>query len=221
MTKKAYRTAKRIHVKDKNHMSSSVEAVRDTAEIQAQAEKIAALEGKVTELETQAAELETQAKNASAQVQQIQAEYDKLKAQAAENLDGWQRARAEFANYKRRVEAERTELAANAGAEALRRVLPAVDDFERAMQTLPDELKDNPWINGVTMVQRKLNAALEQSGITPLVTNPGDAFDPNVHEAITHEDSDQVASGQIIGEVQRGYKIGDRVLRPAMVRVAR
>jgi|WetSurMetagenome_2_1015567.scaffolds.fasta_scaffold54575_3 molecular chaperone GrpE len=216
MTKKANRTAKRIHVKDKNQVSSSIEAVREAAEIQTQAnlEQIAALEGK-------AAELETRAANLSAQVQEAQAEREQLKAQAVENLDGWQRARAEFANYKRRVEAERAELTASAGAEALKRVLPAVDDFERAMQTLPDDLKDNPWVNGVAMVQRKLNAALEQSGITPLATNPGDPFDPNVHEAITHEDSDQFGSEQIIGEVQRGYKIGDRVLRPALVRVAR
>ena len=214
MTKKANRTAKRIHVKDKNQVSPSMEAVRDTAEIQAQAEQIAALESKVAELETQAATL-------SAQVLEAQAEREQLKAQAVENLDGWQRARAEFANYKRRVEAERAELAASAGAEALKRVLPAVDDFERAMQTLPDDLKDNPWVSGVLMVQRKLNAALEQSGITPIATNPGDPFDPNLHEAITHEDSDQFGSEQIIGEVQRGYKIGDRVLRPAMVRVAR
>ncbi len=216
MTKRAYRTAKRIHVKDSNRVNSSMEAVQEAAQIQAKAylEQIAALETKVTELETQAA-------NWSAQAQADQAERDQLKAQAGENLDGWQRARAEFANYKRRVEAERAELAASAGANALKRVLPAVDDLERAMQTLPDELKDNPWVNGVSMVQRKLNAALEQSGITPLATNPGDAFDPNVHEAITHEESDQFGSGQIIGEVQRGYKIGDRVLRPAMVRVAR
>jgi molecular chaperone GrpE len=217
MTKKAYRTAKRIHVKDKNRASSSMEttpeAVPEAAQIQAQAaaEQIATLEAKVTDLETQVAALSAQA----------QAEREQLTAQAAENLDGWQRARAEFANYKRRVEAERTELAASAGAEALKRVLPAVDDFERAMQTLPDDLNDHPWVNGVLMVQRKLNAALEQSGITPMATSPGDTFDPNVHEAITHEDSDQFTSEQIIGEVQRGYKIGDRVLRPAMVRVAR
>ncbi len=214
MTKKAQRIAKRIQVKDRNRVSSSMEAIQESAEIQAQAEKLAALEAKVTELETQAAALSTQ-------VEEAQAERDQLKAQAAENLDGWQRARAEFANYKRRIEAERTELAASAGAEALKRVLPAIDDFERAMQTLPEELKDNPWINGVSMVQRKLNAALEQSGITPLTVNPGDTFDPNIHEAVTHEDSDQFTSEQIIGEVQRGYKLGDRVLRPAMVRVAR
>jgi molecular chaperone GrpE len=216
MTKKAYRTAKRIHVKDKNRASSSMEAVPEAAQIQAQAaaEQIATLEAEVTDLETQVATL-------AAQAQEAQAEREQLTAQAAENLDGWQRARAEFANYKRRVEAERTELTASAGAEALKRVLPAVDDFERAMQTRPDDLNDHPWVNGVLMVQRKLNAALEQSGITPIATSPGDTFDPNVHEAITHEDSDQYTSEQIIGEVQRGYKIGDRVLRPAMVRVAR
>jgi molecular chaperone GrpE len=214
MTKKAQRIAKRIHVKDRNRVSSSMEAVQAAAERQANAEQLAALEARGADLEIQAAALSTQ-------LQEAQAERDQLKAQATENLDGWQRARAEFANYKRRVEAERTELAASAGAEALKRVLPAVDDFERAMQTLPDDLKDNAWVNGVLMVQRKLTAALDQSGITPIATNPGDPFDPNVHEAITHEDSDQFDSEQIIGEVQRGYKIGDRVLRPAMVRVAR
>jgi molecular chaperone GrpE len=215
MTKRAYRTAKRIHVKDRNRAKLSME-MQETAQIQAQAaaEQIAALEAKVSDLETQVAAL-------SAQAQEAQADRERLTAQAAENLDGWQRARAEFANYKRRVESERAEVAASAGAEALKRVLPAVDDFERAMQTVPDDLKDNPWVNGVLMVQRKLNAALEQSGITSIATNPGDLFDPNVHEAVTHEDSDQFGSEQIIGEVQRGYKIGDRVLRPAMVRVAR
>ena len=193
-----------------------MEAVQEAAQMQAQAaaERITALEAAVGELETQVAAL-------SAQLQEAQAECEQLKAQAAENLDGWQRARAEFANYKRRVEAERAELAANAGAEALKRVLPAVDDFDRALQTLPDDLKDNPWVSGVLMVQRKLNAALEQSGITPIAINSGETFDPTVHEAVTHEDSDQFDSEQIIGEVQLGYRIGDRVLRPAMVRVAR
>lgn len=193
-----------------------MEAVPEVAEAQAQAnaEELAALEAKAADLETQVAAL-------SAQAEAARSEHDQLKAQVAENLEGWQRARAEFANYKRRVEAERAEIVANAGAEALKRVLPAIDDFERAMQTMPADLKDNSWVNGVTLVQRKLNTALEQSGITPIAIESGDVFDPNVHEAITHEDSDQFASEQIIGEVQRGYKIGDRVLRPALVRVAR
>ncbi len=160
-------------------------------------------------------------KELEAELEQARTELEQAKVQAAENLDGWQRSRAEFANYKRRVEAERSELAANAGAEALKRVLPAVDDFERAAQTLPEDLKDQPWINGVLLVQRKLAGALELSGVTVIQAQPGETFDPNVHEAVTHEDSDQFTSGQIIGEVQKGYKINDRVLRPALVRVAR
>ncbi|CAG0957685.1 Protein GrpE [Gammaproteobacteria bacterium] len=143
------------------------------------------------------------------------------KAEAAENLDGWQRARAEFANYKRRTDAERIELSTTAGANVLTRVLPIVDDFDRAAATLPEDLKDQPWVNGVMLVHRKLTSLLEQSNVKPIVIGPGDAFDPNLHEAITHEESADIESGHIIGEVTRGYTLGDRVLRPAMVRVAK
>jgi molecular chaperone GrpE len=148
-------------------------------------------------------------------------ELTQTKAQAAEYLDGWQRARAEFANYKRRTEAERTELLVSAGADVLIRILPAADDFDRAVQTLPADLKDNAWVAGVMLVQRKLANGLDSSGVKPIPVQPGDTFDPNIHEAVTQEDSEQFASGQIIGEVQHGYKMGERVLRPAMVRVAR
>jgi molecular chaperone GrpE len=201
MTKKANRKAKRIHVKYKGVMSPTMEATQEPEIAPSQP---------VPEI-TAPPDL----------ARELEAELELVKTQAAENLDGWQRSRAEFANYKRRVEAERTELIASAGAEALKRVLPAIDDFERAMQTLPADLKDHPWISGVLLVQRKLNSALEQSGVTSIAVNPGDTFDPNLHEAVTHEDSDQFTSEQIIGEVQRGYKLGERVLRPTMVRVAR
>ena len=146
---------------------------------------------------------------------------NQAQAQAAEYLDGWQRARAEFANYKRRTEAERIELSATAGADVLMRVLPAIDDFDRAANTLPDDLKDHAWINGVMLIYRKLLNTLDASNVKPIVVQPGDTFDPTIHEAITHEDSDQFSSGQIIAELQRGYKMGERVLRPAMVRVAK
>jgi molecular chaperone GrpE len=142
-------------------------------------------------------------------------------AQAAEFLDGWQRARAEFANYKRRTDQERLDLLANAGADVLTRLLPIVDDFERAANTLPDDLKDKSWVNGVMLVHRKLTGLLEQSNVKPIQVTPGELFDPNLHEAITHEDSEQFGGGQIISEVQRGYRLGERVLRPAMVRVAK
>ncbi len=143
------------------------------------------------------------------------------KAQAAEYLDGWQRARAEFVNYKRRTDAERVEMSATAGIDVLRRMLPVIDDFERAAGTLPDDLKDNAWVNGVMLIHRKLMGVLDASNVKPIPVQPGDVFDPNVHEAVTHEDSEQFSSGQIIAELQRGYKLGERVLRPAMVRVAK
>ena len=113
------------------------------------------------------------------------------------------------------------ELSVSAGADVLKRVLPIVDDFDRAAATLPDELKDQPWVSGVMLVHRKLTNLLEQSNVKPIAANPGDAFDPNLHEAITHEAAEEIESGHIIGEVTRGYRLGERVLRPAMVRVAK
>jgi molecular chaperone GrpE len=149
---------------------------------------------------------------------------DQLKqsrAEAAEYLEGWQRAKADFVNFKRRMELERTEMFNSVSGDILARVLPAVDDFDRAVQTLPEELKDNGWVNGVLLIQRKLSGLLDQSGARQIPVEPGDEFDPTIHEAVTHEDSEEVMSGHIIAEVQRGYKMGDRVLRPALVRVAK
>ena len=141
--------------------------------------------------------------------------------QAAENLDGWQRAKADFINYKRRMEAERIEMFNTVSGDILARVLPAIDDFDRAVQTLPEDLKDNAWVNGVLLIQRKLSNLLEQSNVKLIPVQVGDEFDPTIHEAITHEESEEVLSGHIIAEIQRGYKLGERVLRPALVRVAK
>ncbi|HET7377445.1 MAG TPA: nucleotide exchange factor GrpE, partial [Anaerolineae bacterium] len=142
-------------------------------------------------------------------------------AQAAENLDGWQRAKADFINYKRRMEAERIEMFNTVSGDILARVLPAIDDFDRAVQTLPEDLKDNAWVNGVLLIQRKLSNLLEQSNAKLIPVQVGDEFDPTIHEAITHEESEEVLSGHIIAVIQHGYKLGERVLRPALVRVAK
>ena len=143
------------------------------------------------------------------------------RAEAAEYLEGWQRAKADFVNFKRRMELERTEMFNSVSGDILARVLPAVDDFDRAVQTLPEELKDNGWVNGALLIQRKLSSLLDQSGAKQIPVSAGDEFDPTIHEAVTHEDSEDVMSGHVIAEVQRGYKMGDRVLRPALVRVAK
>ena len=154
------------------------------------------------------------------ELEALRQELEEAKAQAAEYLDGWQRARAEFANYKKRNEQERQELFKLANSTLITRLLPIFDDFERAFQTLPSNLLSLTWIDGVALIYRRLQAILDGEGLT-LIETEGQSFDPLVHEAITYEESAEHEEGQIIGEVQRGYKLGDRVLRPALVRVAK
>jgi molecular chaperone GrpE len=155
------------------------------------------------------------------ELSKLRAEVERLQVEAAANLDGWQRARAEFTNYKKRSEAERSQLVFLTGVKIIEKLLPMIDDFDRALANLPDELQDNGWIEGVRLTRRKLVGLLEDEGLSLIEVAPGQAFDPTLHEAVTHEESDQFSEGQIIAEVQQGYRIGDRVLRPSLVRVAR
>ncbi|MDZ4765559.1 MAG: nucleotide exchange factor GrpE [Chloroflexota bacterium] len=145
---------------------------------------------------------------------------DAAQAQAKQYMDGWQRERAEFANFKRRTERERTETYQNASADVIKLLLPIIDDFERAMANLPADLVSNPWVSGVGMVGRKFERLLENFNVKA-VDPLGDIFDPSLHEAISMEDSTSVESGRVIETLQRGYLVGERVLRPAMVRIAR
>jgi molecular chaperone GrpE len=139
--------------------------------------------------------------------------------EAHANKDGWQRARAEFANYKKRVERERTEIFQRASLDTLKSLLPVIDDFDRAFQNIPEELSDNPWIGGVTMIQRKFENMLEKYEIEPI--DPcGEPFDPNFHEAVGTDDSDEIESGHVTVTLQKGYKAGNQILRPALVKVA-
>jgi molecular chaperone GrpE len=149
----------------------------------------------------------------------LQSELEKAQAQAAEYLDGWQRARAEFANLKKRVEAEREEIRSRSNEELLLKILPVVDDFERAFQELPPEMEDTAWMNGITMIMKKLQKLLESENVAPLEA-AGKPFDPQWHQAMMQEETEDYPDGICIEEIQRGYRLGDRVLRPALVKVA-
>lgn len=152
----------------------------------------------------------------------------KAEAIAADYLDGWQRSRAELANYKRRVESQRAEMALSANVGLLEKLLPVLDDLQLALANAPDNTADNgdlpgawqEWRGGVALIAHKFAGVLENVGVVPIETD-GQAFDPMVHEAVSHEEHPELESGQIIAELRRGYKLGDRVLRAAMVRVAR
>lgn len=149
-----------------------------------------------------------------------QQELEKAKTQAAEYLDQWRRTAAEFSNYKKRLEKEQAEQSRLAAASIIRRLLPILDDFDRAFRTLPSNLMGLTWIDGIALIHRKLQILLEQERVKPIETE-GKTFDPLFHEAVTHEEAEGFSEGQIISEVQKGYMVGDRVLRPALVRVAK
>lgn len=150
----------------------------------------------------------------------LEAELAKAQGQAEEYLDQWRRTAAEFANYRKRQEREQAEFIRQANAALIIKLLPVLDDFALAFEHIPEEGANHSWVEGFTLIYRKLQAILEQEGVMPIETI-GQPFDPTLHEAVTHEESDEVASGHVIAEVRKGYRLGDRVLRPALVRVAR
>lgn len=149
----------------------------------------------------------------------LEAQLEQVQAQAAEYLDGWQRARAELDNYRKRVIRERTEWEAAIKGDILLSLLPALDDFDLALANLPDDISKHEWVSGIILVHRKLRGQMETLGLSEIET-AGQLFDPLLHEAVTHEKSESHASGEIIGVMRKGYRLGDKVIRAAMVRVA-
>lgn len=147
-------------------------------------------------------------------------EIDHLTMKADEFSDGWQRERAEFANYRKRMGRDLDAQRDNFKVDIIKKYLAVKDDLDRALKNLPESLKSEPWISGIELIDQKLSTLLEGEGIVPVPTE-GLAFDPQIHEAITSEENDEVESGFIIEVVQQGYKLGDRVIRPALVRVSK
>jgi molecular chaperone GrpE len=137
-------------------------------------------------------------------------------AKIVEYKDGWARSQADFQNYKKRIERDNELMYANMKGDIIKKVLPALDDLERALQNRP---ADDAWANGIELIARKLQNMLDSEGLKRIEAK-GMAFDPNFHEAISHEPSDEVESGHVIDVVQNGYMLGERVIRPALVRVA-
>jgi molecular chaperone GrpE len=172
----------------------------------------------ISEEEVEALE-EDRVEDAIDELAVLQEELEQAKAKEAEYLDGWQRARAELANARKRFQRDQVQAYTNAQADVLKHVLPIVDDFERALETLPSNLSGLTWIEGVLLIRRKLDMLLEQSGVTT-IDAVGEEFDPFLHQAVTHEPSDTVPPGHVIAELQRGYTMSERVLRPSMVRVS-
>jgi molecular chaperone GrpE len=147
----------------------------------------------------------------------LKKQLEEVHAEAAEYKDGWQRAVAEFSNYRKRLDRENESTYQSAVASIAKHYLPVLDDLERALATRPADLA---WADGIELICRKLQAILEAEGIRRIEAE-GQPFDPNLHEAISQEPSNDHESGRVIEVIRNGYALGDRVIRPAIVRVAR
>lgn len=196
----------------------------DEKDKRAKAEQNAAedeiVEGEVLEEGENASETPAADVTLSQEYNALAEELQQAQGKAKEFFDGWQRERADFANYKRRVERDQQLVTQSIKGDIIKRYLTVLDDLERAMKTRPTDGPAASWADGIELVQRKLQNILEAEGVQRIPAET-EEFNPNRHEAITHEDSPDHTSGQIIEVVQQGYMLGDRVLRPALVRVAR
>ncbi len=154
------------------------------------------------------------------EVKALREELQQVQAKADEYLEGWQRARADFSNYKKRVERDQALVHQNAAGNIIKRFLDILDDLNRALKNRPESGKGAAWADGIELIYRKFLSILESEGVKPMEAE-GKPFDPNLHEAISQEESPDHESGTVIEVVQPGYLLGDRVLRPAKVRIAK
>jgi len=150
---------------------------------------------------------------AEKELEALKKELAQAVAKSEENLAGWQRAQADLANYRKKVEQERKELNESACSALILRLLPVLDDFERAESSIPEGSKDLPWVEGIRLIERSLRQTLEKEGLTPIKAE-GEPFDPCLHEAVSCCPGKE---GIVIKEVKKGYTINKRLLRPACV----
>ncbi len=153
------------------------------------------------------------------EIERLKAELAAAQGLADANLATLQRTAADFANYKRRTTEERERDAGLASEYLLLKVLALADDFDRAIEAMPSELSGNGWIEGVVAIDRKLRTLLESEGVRVLDA-VGRTFDPREHEAIANVPGTGRPEGEVVAEIQRGYRLRDRILRPALVAVA-
>lgn len=154
------------------------------------------------------------------EIESLRGELAEAKAHGDEYLTALQRERAEFLNYKRRTAEERERDLGLAGEDLIRKVLTLADDFDRAIDARPESVATDPWFEGLAAVDRKLRQLLESEGVSPIDAGPGTPFDPREHDAIATVPGSGRVEGEIVEQVRRGYRLRDRVLRPALVAVA-
>jgi molecular chaperone GrpE len=170
----------------------------------------------VNETSVEAVAMPENGEQLAAEVEALKKQLEEAQAKAVEYKDGWMRSQAEFVNYKNRMQRDNELMYASMKGDIIKKVLPALDDLERAMQNRP---ADDAWASGIELIARKLQNLLDAEGLKKIEAE-GAEFNPIFHEAISHEPAEGVTSGHVIAVVQNGYMLGERVIRPALVRVA-
>lgn len=180
------------------------QAVKETVEEQAQG-----VEGEVN----------AEATAESEAAPDLQTQLAEAQAQAAEYLDGWQRARAELANFRKRNERERSQWQIELRAEVVSSLLPVLDDFDRAMENLAEDIQEHDWVSGIALIYRKFQTQLNELGVREIPA-AGETFNPELHDAMMSREEPDTEAGTIIEVLRKGYTLNERVIRPALVVVA-
>ena len=175
---------------------------------------------KRTRAQQRADEIDISPTKLLADIDRLTAERDAAAAEKDVFLDALQRERAEFLNFKRRTAEERETKQGEAAERLIRRVIDLADDFDRAIEARPATIADDPWVEGIAAIDRKLRQLLESEGVTSIDAAPGSPFDPREHEAVASLPGTEHQDGTIAVELRRGYRLRDRVIRPALVAVA-
>jgi len=174
-------------------------------------------EEEISETNVEAVETPENMEQLSAEIETLEKQLEEAESKVSEYKDGWMRSQADFQNYRKRIERDNEMTYASMKGDIIKKVLPVLDDLERALQNRPSN--SGAWVSGIELIQKKLLSILEAEGVQRIEA-VGVAFDPNFHEAISHEPIVGVQSGHVIAVVQNGYMLGERVIRPALVRVA-
>jgi molecular chaperone GrpE len=167
--------------------------------------------------EAELAEVPEEGEPVGEDIDSLKQALDEERAKADGYLANWQRAQADFINYKRRAEQERSEAVRFGNATLILGLLPVLDDLERALDSVPDDLAEGGWVDGISLIYRKCRAVLEEQGVSEIKAL-GEPFDPHFHEAMLFGEGEE---GMVVEEIQKGYRLHDRVLRPTRVKVGK
>ncbi len=173
--------------------------------------------GKEHNLSEDEVKTEQEEAEVSEDIESIVKALEEEKGKAETYLANWQRSQADLVNYKRRSEQERAEVTNFANSTLILNLLPVLDDLARALAIVPEELVESAWVEGIRHIYRKLKAVLEAQGLSEIEAE-GKDFDPNFHEAVMAVEGEE---DKVIEEIQKGYRLRERVIRPTMVKVGK